>query len=166
MGDYDLTSLAVLPLVKNCEIWVLDVDKEVVDVINKESRGAITAVEHNLLNPLPKRLINNFDAVFMDPPYTPWGVGLFLSRAVEVLYEKGMGKILLSYGSLDMVRVLAVQDEISKHGLVIEKIISKFNKYVNARTIGGFSDLYVLSVTAKTRPVIKGTYSGKVYTHE
>ncbi len=166
LGDYDLTSLASLPLAKNCEIWVLDVDKEVLEVIEKESRGAIATVEHNLLNPLPKRLIKSFDVVFTDPPYTPQGVTLFLSRALEALDKKGAGKILLSHGSLDPVRVLAVQNKILEHELLIEEITPKFNTYINAKTVGNESDLYILGTTEKTKPVIKGVYSGAVYTHQ
>lgn len=166
LGDYDLTSLAILPLAKNCEIWVLDVDKEVLEVIEKESHGAVAVVEHNLLNPLPKRLVEGFDVVFTDPPYTPQGVTLFLSRALEALSKKGAGKILLSYGSLDPVRILTVQGEILEHRLLIEELASKFNEYLDAKTVGNVSDLYTLCITEKTKPLVKEAYSGTIYTHQ
>lgn len=166
LGDYDLTSLACLPLAKNTELWVLDVDPEVCDVVKRESKGLIFTVQHNLSAPLPRRILSSFDTVFTDPPYTPEGVSLFLSRAIEALAKGERGRILLSYGSLDPVRALAVQEQILKQGVVFEEIRPRFNEYLAAKTIGGFSDLYLLCPTAKTRPLVRGEYSGKIYTFE
>lgn len=166
LGDYDLTSLACLPRAKNTEIWVLDVDSEVLDVVKKESGGSVFTIQHNLATQLPRRLVASFDVVFTDPPYTPEGVSLFLSRGIEALVKGNRGRIVLSYGSLDGVRVLAIQQKILDHGLVIEELKPRFNEYISAKTIGGSSDLYVLASTEKARPLIRGEYSGKIYTFE
>lgn len=166
LGDYDLTSLACLPLAKNTEIWVLDIDPAVLELIKKESREAIFTVEHDLTNPLPKRLISSFDVVFTDPSYTPEGVSLFLSRCLEALTVSDEALTFLSYGSLDPVRVLNVQERILKHGVIIEELRPKFNEYISAKTIGDVSDLYVLRPTDRVRPSVRGKYRGKIYTHE
>lgn len=166
LGDYDLTSLACLPLAKNTEIWVLDIDPAVLELIKKESREAISTVEHDLTNPLPKRLISSFDVVFTDPSYTPEGVSLFLSRCLEALTASDEALTFLSYGSLDPVRVLNVQEKILKHGVIIEELRPKFNEYISAKTIGDVSDLYVLRPTDRVRPSVRGKYRGKIYTHE
>lgn len=166
LGDYDLTSLAALPLTKNCEIWVLDADTDVLDVIKKESKGTVSSIEHNLLNPLPKRSLESFDFIFTDPPYTPEGVSLFLSRAIDALSREKDSKIILSYGSLDPVRALAVQNKILEHGVLIKELLPQFNEYLDAKTVGNASDLYVLGITERTKPIIRGVYGGKVYTHE
>jgi len=168
LGDYDLTSLAALPMVRNAEIWVLDIDQEVLEVIRRESREAVETVQHNLRSKLPKRLISTFDCVFADPPYTPEGVALFLSRSLEALCKGGRARIILSYGTSVKApeRVLAVQRKILEHGVIIEEVIPGFNEYLTARTIGGRSDLYVLRPTPKTRPLIRGEYHGKIYTCE
>jgi len=123
-------------------------------------------VEHNLTNPLPRRLRASFDAVFLDPPYTLGGVSLFLSRAVEALAKGGRGRVFLCYGSLDPVRSLAVQEKILTQGILFEEIRPGFNQYLAAKTIGDTSDLYLLRPTPKTRPQIRGEYRGKVYTWE
>jgi predicted methyltransferase len=168
LGDYDLTSLAVLSKAKNTEVWALDVDGDVLEVINKESKGAVATVKHNLVNPLPKKVLSAFDLVFTDPPYTPEGVTLFLSRSLEALSKGERARIILCYGTSEKApeRVLAVQGKILEHGLAIEEILPDFNEYIAAKRIGDTSDLYLLRPTPRTRPLIRGEYQGKIYTWE
>jgi predicted methyltransferase len=166
LGDYDLTSLACLPKAKNTEIWALDVDHEVLRVIKEQSKGAVFTVQHNLTSLLPHRLLSSFDFIFTDPPYTPEGVTLFLSRALQALTKGDRARVALSYGSLDPVRILALQGKILEHGIVIEELRPGFNEYLAAKTIGDVSDLYVLRPTAKVRPLVRGGYAGKIYTFE
>lgn len=166
LGDYDLTSLACLPSAQNTEIWALDVDSEALEIIKRESDGAIIPVEHNLAAPLPRRVRASFDAVFTDPPYTPEGVALFLSRSLEALSGGERARVFLSFISLDPTRILAVQKEILAHQVVIEELQPRFNEYLSAKAIGNASDLYTLRPTPKTRPLIRGEYRGKIYTHE
>jgi len=166
LGDYDLTSLACLPKAKNTELWVLDVDREVLTLIKDKSKKAVATVYHNLSNPLPGRLLSSFDAVFTDPPYTPEGVSLFLSRSLEALTRGERARVFMSYGSLDPIRAFAVQEKILAHNVLIEEVRPGFNKYLAAKTIGDTSDLYVLRPTAKARPLIRGEYQGKIYTYE
>jgi predicted methyltransferase len=166
LGDYDLTSLACVPLAKNTEIWALDLDQEVLEVIRQGGKEAVRTVQHNLCSPLPKRLIASFDCVFTDPPYTPEGVALFLSRSLESLAKGDRARIFLCHTSLDPVRVLAAQERILAHGVVIEELLPGFNEYIAAKTIGDTSNLYLLRPTPKTRPLIKGEYRGEIYTYE
>ncbi|MEX0587498.1 MAG: bis-aminopropyl spermidine synthase family protein [Patescibacteria group bacterium] len=166
LGDYDLTSLACLPLAKNSELWALDIDEEVLRVIQQQGKEAVKTTRHDLGFPLSKRLKASFDVVVTDPPYTPEGVALFLSRALEALTRGQRARVALSYGSLDPVRAQAVQEKILSHGVLIEELRPKFNEYLNAKTIGDVSDLYLLRPTAKARPLVRGEYSGKIYTHE
>lgn len=166
LGDYDLTSLACLPRAKNTEIWVLDIDPEVLQVVKEQAKGLVFTAQHNLAEPLPKKLRASFDGVFTDPPYTSEGVALFLARALEALTRGERTRVLLSYGSLDPVRALAVQEKIIDHGILIEELRPSFNEYLNAKTIGDSSDLYVLRPTAKARPLVRGEYGGKIYTYE
>lgn len=167
LGDYDLTSLACAPLAKNTELWALDIDRDVLKVI-KEAKQGIEVVKHNLVNPLPKKLLAAFDTVFVDPPYTPEGVALFLSRSLEALSKGERARIFLCYGTSEKApeRVLAVQEKILAHGVIIEELLPGFNEYIAAKTIGDRSDLYVLRPTPKTRPLIRGEYRGKLYTYE
>ncbi|MDP1710316.1 MAG: bis-aminopropyl spermidine synthase family protein [candidate division WWE3 bacterium] len=172
LGDYDLTSLACLPAqaglprAKNTEIWVLDIDPEVLRVVKEQSQGKVFTVQHDLSNPLPKKLLACFDAVFTDPPYTLEGVALFLSRSLDALTRGERARVFLSYSSLDPVRALSVQQKLLDHGVVIEELRPRFNEYLNAKTIGDSSDLYFLRPTPKFRPLVRGEYQGKIYTYE
>jgi len=56
LGDYDLTSLACLTKAQNSEIWVLDIDGEVLEIVKKESQGSIFTIQHNLITQLPSHL--------------------------------------------------------------------------------------------------------------
>jgi len=166
LGDYDLTSLTCLPRTKNTELWALDIDEGVLRVIQQQGKEAVKTVRHDLGFPLPKHLKASFDLVFTDPPYTSAGIALFLSRALEALTQGERTRVVLSYGSLDPVRSLAIQEKILAHGVLIEELRPKFNEYLNAKTIGDVSDLYVLRPTAKVHPLVRGEYVGKIYTHE
>lgn len=166
LGDYDLTSLACLARAKNTEIWVLDVDPEVLQVIKEQAQKKVFMVQHDLSEPLPRKLHACFDAVFTDPPYTPEGISLFFSRSLEALTRGERARVFLSYGSLDPVRTLSIQQKLLEHGVIIEELLPRFNEYLNAKTIGDSSDLYVLRPTDKSRPLIRGEYQGKIYTHE
>lgn len=167
LGDYDLTSFACAPSAKNTEIWVLDIDSDVLKVIKEADKG-IETIQHNLINPLPRRLRAAFDGVFTDPPYTPEGVSLFLSRSLEALSKGERARIFMCYGTSERApeRVLAVQEKILAHGVIVEELLSDFNEYIAAKAIGDRSDLYILRPTPKTRPLIRGEYRGKLYTYE
>ncbi len=167
LGDYDLTSLACASSAKNTELWALDIDTDVLKKIKETKRGVET-ICHNLVNPLPQHLRSSFDTVFTDPPYTPEGVTLFLSRSLEALSRGDRARVFLCYGTSAKApeRVLAVQEEILDHGVVIEELLPNFNEYLAAKTIGNYSDLYTLRPTPKTRPLVRGEYQGKLYTHE
>lgn len=166
LGDYDLTSLACLPKAKNTELWVLDIDLEVLRIVKEQAPGNVFTVHHNLADPLPRKLHASFDAVFTDPPYTPEGISLFLSRSLEALTRGERARVFLSYGSLDSVRALTIQQKLLEHGVVIEELRPRFNEYLNAKTVGDSSDLYVLRPTVKMRQIVRGEYQGKIYTNE
>lgn len=167
LGDYDLTSLACAPLAKNTELWALDVDNDVLEVIKAAGKGVET-VHHNLINPLPRRLKAAFDVVLTDPPYTPEGVSLFLSRSLEALSKGDRARIFMCYGTSEKApeRVLAAQEKILAHGVVVEELLPDFNEYIAAKRIGDRSDLYILRPTPRAKSLIRGEYRGKIYTYE
>lgn len=188
LGDYDLTALACLPKAENSEIWVLDIDADVLSAVREGTRptglpreasaewGAIQTIAHDLRNPLPKRLRGYFEVVFTDPPYSPEGIALFLSRAIEALGKdgptssrfRGVKKIYLCYGTGEKARdrALKIQKIITEMGLLIQEVLPGFNLYPGARDIGGKSHLFILLPTPQTKPLVKGVYSAKIYSFE
>jgi predicted methyltransferase len=176
LGDDDLTSLAVLRLTARCgvagsihELVVVDVDPAVLDYIGgwlQEAPFPVWRIEHDLCLPLPASLTGRFDTVFTDPPYTPAGAELFLSRAAAALAPVPGGRVFLSFGPKPPEESLRLQAAIARMGFVIRRITRNFNDYVQAGIIGGTSHLYELTSTGETRPLVGGTYEGALYTGE
>jgi hypothetical protein len=170
LGDDDLTSVAVAVGGRAERIWVGDIDErmlKVVKAVSKEKGLEIDVQKYDAVQKLPKGVRGRFDVIFSDPPYTPGGIKLFLSRAVEALDSKNKaGRIYLCYGNSDRAkeRFLPVFEIINHAGLMARWVFDKFNRYHGAESIGGASSLLVCEVTPRTKILIKGGYQGNIYT--
>ena len=163
LGDDDATSLIVglLDLVE--DITVIDIDSNVIDFLlqkaNDLSIKNYNVVSHDLRDPLPSNLLNKFDLVITDPPYTNEGLRLFLKRAQQALrteieinkikHEIIGKKCLLSFGNKPPDELLQIQLSILDHGFNINEMIPYFNLYKGASILGQFSHLYFLQLTKK-----------------
>ena len=171
LGDDDFTCLAVAFWQEAKRILVVDVDKRVLSAIRKAADKEKLEVEtlyYDLRQPLPSHLRANFDVVFTDPPYTPNGISLFLSRGIEALEAKNVPALYCCYGQSERARekTLVIQEKINRMGLLVRERLFNFNRYFGASSIGSASSLYINSITAKTKPLIRGKYEGKIYTWE
>jgi len=169
MGDNDLTSIAVAWLGYANKLCVVDIDVRVLEFIRllaKLRNFKIECVQCDLRKGIPKSLRKSFDVVFTDPPYTPEGISLFLSRSIEALKDINSGIIYLCYGysSRSKERAIRIQQIITNLGLVIRTKINDFNSYYGAESIGSRSSLYVCETTPMTKPLIKGRFDGSIYT--
>ena len=108
IGDDDFTSVAAAMSGKAKEIVVLDIDGRILNTINdisKKNSLNITTIKHDLSKALPSQLLNRFDVVFTDPPYTSEGIRLFLSRAISTIDSNNLsGRIYLCYGNSDRAK--------------------------------------------------------------
>ncbi|MFX1453943.1 MAG: adenosylmethionine decarboxylase [Promethearchaeota archaeon] len=181
LGDDDFISLTVgLTKLAN-EITVLDIDNRVLDFLLKSAEElSITnfnVISHDLRESCPNNIINKYDVVVMDPPYTNEGLRLFLKRASQVLKsniqinEKNYSiigkKCILSFGNKPPAQMQKIQLSILDHGFIINEMIPDFNHYKGASIIGQFSHLFYLQTV--TKPV--STYNlslttGLIYTSE
>ncbi len=171
LGDDDFTCLPVALLKEAKRILVVDIDKRVLSAIRKAANKEKLKIEtlyYDLRQPLPPHLRANFDVIFTDPPYTPEGIDLFLSRGLEALEKNPSSVLYCCYGQSERARekTLVIQEEINKMGLLVREKLFNFNRYFGASSIGSASSLYINSITAKTRPLIQGKYEGKIYTWE
>ncbi|MFJ8104483.1 GNAT family N-acetyltransferase [Streptomyces sp. NPDC096132] len=172
IGDDDLVSLAVAvvgdvlggPIVER--VTVVDISAEILDYIQKTAAALGTRVEtvqHDLRQPLPAELHGQHDVAMTDPPYTPEGARLFLSRAVEGLRPGPAHSVFFSFGGKSPDEMLEVQREIMALGLVTNGYIRNFNEYEGSGILGGvgfFQHLLTTSSTASRQ----GDYSGPLYT--
>ena len=171
LGDDDFTSVACANLRKAKEVVVVDIDERILKNIKNisESRGlGIKTLKYDVRQKLSKELLGKFDVIFIDPPYTPKGVELFVSRAVELL-DKGnkAARVYVCYGNSDRAkeRFLAIYEVFINSGLMTRWVFDKFNRYQGAYSIGSSSSLFITEVTPKTKPIIKGDYDGSIYTN-
>ncbi|MBY9010311.1 MAG: adenosylmethionine decarboxylase [Candidatus Lokiarchaeota archaeon] len=160
LGDDDATSLAVGLLNLAEEITVIDIDSNVIkflsysaDTLSLKNYNVLT---HDLRESSPASVLNNYDIVVMDPPYTNEGLRLFLKRAKQVLktsidiegkVHKVIGKkCLLCFGNKPPKEMQQIQLSILDHGFVIKEMIPYFNLYKGASILGQFSHLYFLEL--------------------
>lgn len=170
LGDNDFSSIAFVTLGTANEISVLDIDQRITESLRKisqERNFGIKTIEHDLRNSLPKDMSNNFDVIFTDPPYTTEGITLFISRAISALNKQNKAaRIYFCYGNSDRAkeRYIPIHKSITDSGLMVRWIFDRFNRYKGAESIGSSSSLFVCEVTPKTKPLIKGKFTGNIYT--
>lgn len=170
LGDDDFTSVAVSVFGTVETVVVLDIDERIlvgIRTISEKERFSIKTERYDVRNKFPPNYSKRFDVVFTDPPYTPDGVKLFLSRAIQALDPANQaGRIYLCYGNSDRARerFLSIQELFIESGLMVRWIFDKFNRYDGAESIGSASSLFICDVTPKTTPLIKGDYHGEIYT--
>lgn len=171
LGDDDFTSVAVAGLNLAHQVTVLDIDQRILETIGQistEKELEIKTMAGDVRKPLPPEVIKGFDVVFTDPPYTPEGVSLFLSRGIEALDPENLAaRIYFCYGNSDRAkeRFLPIYESIFKNGLMVRYVFDKFNRYVGAESIGSASSLFVTEVTSKTKAGISGKYDKPIYTN-
>ncbi len=165
VGDHDLTSVAIALTEPSSEVLVVDIDQRILGYIEQVAaeRGLpITTAFADLRLGLPASFAGAADLVFTDPPYTPDGVGLFLTRGLQGLRRSGHERIALAYGfaSRQLARGFRTQAVLHELRLVLEALLPGFNRFDGAEAIGAASDLYVCRPTRFSWPVIERTTGG------
>ncbi|WP_424189305.1 bis-aminopropyl spermidine synthase family protein [Actinokineospora sp. G85] len=167
VGDHDLTALAACTLRPGLRATVVDVDEALlsyVDSVARERGLDIRCLHADFRFGLPPLAVGSADLVFTDPPYTPEGMRLFLSRGVEALSSLD-GRLLVAYGysARNPALGLKTQREVLDLGLVFEAVLPHFNRYHGAQAVGSASDLYVLQPTSRSPRLAEAGIG--IYTH-
>jgi predicted methyltransferase len=170
LGDHDLTSLAVAKINSSVEVMVVDVDDDILAYIDARARPSVRCLWSDFRFGLARSALEWADVVFTDPPYTPDGVRLFLTRGLAGLRDRDHARLVMAYGFGENQPGLAlkVQRAITGLHLAYEAVLPDFNRYHGAQAIGSSSDLYVLRPTAGTWTLAEsgGSASGvNIYTH-
>ena len=170
LGDDDFTSVCIAKTGYPASVSVLDIDKDVLNNLNQVAVGenlTLKTVKYDARSDLPANYKDQHDIVFTDPPYTPAGIELFLSRAIQALDKSNpTARIYICYGNSDLAkeRFIPIYEAITRAGLMIRYVFDKFNRYHGAESIGSTSSLFICEVTPKTKPVINGKYGSNIYT--
>lgn len=136
LGDDDLVSIALGFLGVCKEIFVLDVDKRIIDFIQKikekEKIKNINTLCWDLRKPLPSYLLSRFDTFFTDPSETLKALKLFTGRGLSSLKGEGCaGYFGLTRKEATLEKWLKFERILIKFGAVITDIIYNFNEYIN-----------------------------------
>lgn len=170
LGDDDFTSIVVASYRKAETIAVLDIDGRIIQNISRlsnENKYEISVENYDAKEKLPPHYRGKFDVVFTDPPYTPIGISLFLSRAIQALDPQNeSARIYFCYGNSDRARerFLPIYEILVKSGLMMRWVFDKFNRYEGAESIGSASSLFVCDVTPKTKPIAANESVSQLYT--
>jgi hypothetical protein len=175
VGDHDLTSLGLFLAggADGLRVSVVDVDERLLEYVGTEAgqRGFdVRCYFADLRLGLPAGLHERGQLVFTDPPYTPEGVHLFVTRGLQGLADQRNGRVLLAYGFGEQQPALglAVQQALSPLQLTYEAVLPGFNQYAGAQAIGSTAALYVLRPTRRTRSAAQASADGArpgLYTH-
>lgn len=171
LGDDDFTSLACALIEKSAQITVADIDRRILKNIKRisdKNNFKIATAHYDARATLPKNLLGKFDVVFTDPPYTPRGISLFLSRAIDALNKRSVNsKIYICYGTSNKAkeRYLPIYEIFINSGMFIKWVFDEFNKYKGAPSIGNSSSLFICEPTPKTKPLIQDKFGGNIYTY-
>ena len=146
---------------------MLDTDEDVLRVLARhaDQRGwEHDIIHHDLRQPVSRALKGRFGAVFTDPPYAVEGFRLFISRAIEMLKPDGRVYVCFGHSRRASERGLQKQRVLSDAGLLVEAVFEGFNEYDGAESIGSRSALWRCRVTPETRPLVRGSVEGELYT--
>lgn len=170
LGDHDLTSLALALVRPDVAMAVVDVDERILAYIGEMAYRHgwnIRTIFADFRIDLPRSLIECFDLVFTDPPYTPGGMSLFLKRGIESLKDTDYARVLFCYGFSERHPALAykVQSAVFDLRLVTEAILPQFNRYTGAQAIASSAALYICRPTRRSLPAAEAVkVDPRIYT--
>jgi len=133
LGDDDLLSIACALTGLPKRVLALDVDKSIVDFINRVSReeGLEVAAElYDVREPLDAELEHSFDVFVTDPVETLDGISLFLSRGASSLKGTGSsGYFGLTTLEASRVKWQGIERRLINMGFVITDIRRAYSVY-------------------------------------
>ena len=169
LGDDDLTSVAAGLLGSARGITAIDIDGRLlgaIEEISDREKLGIECILHDLREPLEEGLVDRFDVVLTDPPYTLPGLRLFLSRAIDALRPRKTSSIYLAFPDKPPLEMLEAHRAINGMGLYVRELIPRFNIYEGAEILANTTFMAKLTVTEVASPAVTGVFRGALYTGE
>ncbi len=172
LGDDDLTSIAVGLVseflnVRPRRLTVLEVDDRLLSFLSETSGQPcpIDPVQHDLRQPIPAELADQFDVFFTDPPYTIPGLRLFVERGIRALRPE-VGKLgFVSFGRKSPAESVEIGRALSDLGLASVEVVPDFNRYDGAQLLAGTSQM-IRTVFGGQEAGANEAYEGLLYTRD
>lgn len=133
LGDDDLMSLA-LAMAGAKHVAIIDIDKRLVDFINKRAKERgfdIETLQLDLSNPLPENYIEKFDVFVTDPLETLKGFKIMVGRGIAAVKVGGSGYFSLTRVESSIERWNELQRMLIELNTTIDLIIPRFTFYEN-----------------------------------
>ena len=170
LGDMDLSSLSLGMLAKPRDLAVLDIDKRIPEIVFKLKFDykirAIRFVNHDIRIRMLAIMKNQFDYVFLEPPFTKEGLEVGLARAVQCAIKDSPSKIYLSFDN-EKENDEWINEMVESMNLEIEKKLKDFNKYDYPTPFSkNTSDMYIINVKDNSKETIENHYFGPTYFRE
>jgi predicted methyltransferase/DNA-directed RNA polymerase subunit RPC12/RpoP len=147
-------------------VTVIDADQRQLsflhDVADREGL-AITFLHHDLRKPLPFALVDKFDVIETDPPYTLEGARLFLARGCEAIAGEGDGLCFFSFAHRAPAETLQLQEIFLELGLAVRAVRAGFNQYMGATVLGNVGQLIELTRAGRMTSSLP-SWTGPLYT--
>lgn len=136
LGDDDLMSIAAALTGAPRRVLALDIDERIVDFINevaaREGLRNLTAVRHDLRQPMPADWHRSFDTFLCDPTESFVGFKAFIERGMICLRGVGSaGYFGLTHVESSLDKWARIQRFLLDCGAVITELRDGFNAYVN-----------------------------------
>jgi len=164
IGDADLTGLAIAIFGDPTEVVVTDIDDRLSEIYfeaNMEYDLPVRYVYHDMRIKIIAILRKQYSVVICEPPRTPAGIRVFLSRAAEIIENGDDHRILIS---------LPYRGELIEpfHQTLDELKITDFkiHKEVNHYVDGDVSSFIELNPPEDVEPVLKTHHIRPFYEHE
>jgi hypothetical protein len=154
LGDHDLTSVALALVEPTVQVSVVDIDERILGYLGDLAARLKLPVRTyfcDLRTELAPSLRDAVDLVFTDPPYTPAGIELFLTRAITALRRQRGSRVLFCYSHNErqLARGLEVQNVVSGLQLTLDAMLPEFNEFTGAESIGSRSSLWICQPMTK-----------------
>ena len=170
IGDMDLISLFIGKLSTPKDLVVMDIDKRLPELIFKlkfkEKIRSIRFVNHDIRVRMLAVMKNQFEYIFIEPPFTVEGLELGLSRAVQCARKDTEPYIVLSWDYEKNVKEV-VKKFVEEMNLELVKVYDSFNSYIYKTPLGKYSsDLFLIKVRTDSKETISDHYYGPLYYRE
>ena len=132
IGDDDLTSLALGFVNHARKIIVFEIDKRLVDFINKIAKKYgldVKAYEYDLTKKIPQEHFHSFDVFITDPTPKPDPFGFFVAIGLHLL-KKEPGKVgYVSFYPSHQFKDVVFQRILTEYNLIVTDMIPRFTEY-------------------------------------
>src|SRR3989344_787863 len=132
IGDDDLTSISIALLRRAKNLVVFDIDKRLVEYINKIAKEhylPVKAYEYDLTKNIPKEFYKEFDVFLTDPTPSKKPFSLFVAIGLNLLKDEE-GKVgYVSFYPSHQIKTIDFQRVLTDFKVIITDMIPKFTEY-------------------------------------